>query len=85
MKNLTCLFLGMILMNLASQEIYSQSPSDRGARSRPGSGGSATLSRAGLKLGAAMPSINVFDDKGKQLNTGSFRGKYTVVTFGCLT
>jgi cytochrome oxidase Cu insertion factor (SCO1/SenC/PrrC family) len=36
-------------------------------------------------MGESLPDVTVFDSDGKQVKTSSFRGHYTVLTFGCLT
>lgn len=51
----------------------------------PGSPGSATLQRAGLKLGQAAPAVTIHDDKGGRVRLADFKGKHTVIVFGCLT
>lgn len=56
-----------------------------GGGSRPGSPGASTLERAGLKLGQNVPGITIHDDKGSPFQMADLNGKYTVITFGCLT
>ena len=56
-----------------------------GGGSRPGSAGSSALERAGLKLGQALPDLNIFDENGKKFSLKSIKGKHTVVVFGCMT
>lgn len=51
----------------------------------PGSPGSTTLQRAGLKLGQAVPDVTIHDDKGDKVRLADFKGKHTVIVFGCLT
>lgn len=51
----------------------------------PGSPGSSTLERAGLELGKAAPDVTIYDDKGAKLRLADFKGKHTVIVFGCLT
>ncbi len=70
---------------LSSFEVQAQNNRAGARGSRPGSDGSATLNRAGLKVGMKIPAIKIFDDKGKELSTTALKGKYTVLTFGCLT
>ncbi len=53
--------------------------------SRPGSAGASSLHRVGLEIGKTLPSVNIFDDQGKEFSTASLKGSYTVLTFGCLT
>ena len=36
-------------------------------------------------VGDAFPDLVVYDPDGKEVKTSSFRGHYTVLTFGCLT
>ena len=36
-------------------------------------------------LGDPFPDLVVYDPDGKEVKTSSFRGHYTVLTFGCLT
>lgn len=57
----------------------------RGGGSRPGSAGSSTLERTGLKIGQKVPDITIHDDKGRPFSMANLKGKYTVITFGCLT
>ncbi len=59
--------------------------SRRGAGSRPGTPGSATLERAGLKLGQSLPDLTIFDEHGGKFRLADVKGKYTVIVFGCLT
>ena len=56
-----------------------------GGGSRPGSAGSSTLEGTGLKLGQKVPNITIHDDKGGPFPMAGVKGKYTVITFGCLT
>lgn len=62
---------------------------DSGARgggsSRPGTAGSSTLERAGLKIGQPVPNLTIHDDKGGPFRMADLKGKYTVIVFGCLT
>ncbi|MDB4724491.1 hypothetical protein OAF71_01725 [bacterium] len=51
----------------------------------PESQGSSALSRKGLKVGMKMPSVKIFDDRGKPFVMGESHDGYTVLTFGCLT
>ncbi len=51
----------------------------------PGGAGSSTLERAGLKLGQAAPEVTIHDDKGGKVRLADFKGKHTVIVFGCLT
>ena len=51
----------------------------------PGTAGSSTLERAGLKVGQPVPDITIHDDKGGAFPMSAVKGKYTVITFGCLT
>lgn len=53
--------------------------------SRPGSAGSSTLERAGLRLGQPMPDLTIHDDKGGPFRMADVKGRYTVIVFGCLT
>jgi cytochrome oxidase Cu insertion factor (SCO1/SenC/PrrC family) len=36
-------------------------------------------------VGQMLPEVVVYDVHGKEVSTASFRGHYTVLTFGCLT
>jgi len=36
-------------------------------------------------VGDAFPDVVIYDPSGKEVKTSSFRGHYTVLTFGCLT
>jgi len=36
-------------------------------------------------VGDSFPDLVVYDPDGKEVKTTSFRGHYTVLTFGCLT
>lgn len=85
-KTLSFIGLGILLSWWAANPLFGQ-PERRnpGRGSRPGSDGSASLNRAGLRVGMKMPEIKVHDDQGKPLNTASLKGSYTVLTFGCLT
>lgn len=56
-----------------------------GGGSRPGSAGSSTLEGTGLKIGQKVPNITIHDDKGGSFPMAGVKGKYTVITFGCLT
>lgn len=51
----------------------------------PGSPGSSTLERAGLALNQAAPDVTIHDDKGGNVRLADFKGKHTVIVFGCLT
>ena len=37
------------------------------------------------KIGTKIEGLVAFDENGNAINFNSFRGKYTVITFGCLT
>lgn len=56
-----------------------------GGASRPGSPGSSTLERSGLKLGQKLPDLTIFDDEGGEYRLADMKGKHTVIVFGCLT
>lgn len=56
-----------------------------GGGSRPGTPGSSSLERAGLKLGQKLPDLTVFDEHGGKFRLADIKGKHTVVVFGCLT
>lgn len=73
--------LGLLLTSVLSAQ--NRLPGRNG--SRPGSDGSASLQRAGLKIGMPMPNIKIHDEQGREFNTASLKGSYTVLTFGCLT
>lgn len=36
-------------------------------------------------IGDPIPNVSLMDAKGNSVSTESFRGKYVVITFGCLT
>lgn len=36
-------------------------------------------------VGDTLPDVTVYSPDGKEVNTSSLRGHYTVLTFGCLT
>ena len=56
-----------------------------GGNSRPGSPGSSSLERAGVKPGMALPDLSIFDAKGGKFRLADIKGKHTVIVFGCLT
>lgn len=56
-----------------------------GRGSRPGTQGSSTLERAGLKLGQKLPDLTIFDEAGDKFRVADVKGKHTVIVFGCLT
>lgn len=56
-----------------------------GGGSRPGTAGSSVLERTGLKIGQKVPDVTIHDDKGDLFPLANLKGKYTVITFGCLT
>ncbi len=56
-----------------------------GGNSRPGSPGSSSLERAGVKLDQALPDLTIFDEKGGKFRLADVKGKHTVIVFGCLT
>lgn len=56
-----------------------------GGNSRPGSPGSSSLERAGVKIGQALPDLSIFDDEGGEFRLADIKGKHTVIVFGCLT
>ncbi len=60
-------------------------PANRSRSGGPGSRGSASLERAGLKVGSMLPDVDVYDAEGQVVSTASLRGSYTVLVFGCLT
>ena len=51
----------------------------------PGSPGSSTLERSGLKVGGPAPDVTVYDADGRELSLKTLRGSHTVLVFGCLT
>lgn len=51
----------------------------------PGTPGSATLERAGLKVGSPVPDVTIYDAQGKELSLNALRGSHAVLVFGCLT
>lgn len=57
-----------------------------GGRGRgPGSAGSSTLEQAGLVLNQTAPKVTIHDHKGGNVRLADFKGKHTVLVFGCLT
>lgn len=36
-------------------------------------------------VGDRLPDLIVYDTQGREVSTGSLRGHYSVITFGCLT
>jgi hypothetical protein len=58
--------------------------SSRG-RGGPGTPGSSTLERSGLKIGGPAPDVKVYDAEGKDFSLSSLRGSHAVLVFGCLT
>jgi hypothetical protein len=56
-----------------------------GGRGGPGRAGSATLERAGLKLGQPLPDFAVHDAQGDVFRLADLKGKHSVIIFGCLT
>lgn len=51
----------------------------------PGTAGSSTLERAGLKVGSPIPDVTIHDAEGKEFSLSSLRGSHAVLVFGCLT
>lgn len=51
----------------------------------PGSPGSGTLERSGLKVSGPAPDVKVYDAEGKEFSLSSLRGSHAVLVFGCLT
>ena len=37
------------------------------------------------RIGETLEDVDVFDAAGKKFSTENFKGKYTVLVFGCLT
>ena len=35
--------------------------------------------------GSMLPTLNVVDERGQVFSTGTLRGSYTILVFGCLT
>ena len=65
-----------------------QRPTGNAGSSRgggPGSSGSSTLERSGLKVGGPAPDVTVYDAEGKDFSLSSLRGSHAVLVFGCLT
>ena len=99
MKRITAMALGLALccsVAIAQQGRPGQRGSGQGrsggqgqpgggGASRPGSPGSSTLERAGLKIGQALPDLTIFDEKGGKVRLADLKGKYSVIVFGCLT
>lgn len=73
---LTLSVLAMLATNVEAQ---------RRGGGGPGTPGSATLERTGLKIGQKMPDVTVYDADGKKLKISSLKGKHAVLVFGCLT
>jgi len=63
----------------------SQSAPQRGGGSRPGTPGSASLERAGVKLGQSLPELTIYQESGAKFRLADVKGRYTVIVFGCLT
>lgn len=91
---MTALVLGMFASAGYAQPGQRPSPGQRqspggqargGGGSRPGTTGSSTLERTGLKIGQKVPGITIHDDQGGPFPMANLKGKYTVITFGCLT
>lgn len=81
---LTSLAITLMAANLAfSQQTRQRRPSRGGGG--PGTPGSSTLERAGLKLGQTMPDISIHDADGKEFRMTDLKGKHSVIVFGCLT
>ena len=36
-------------------------------------------------IGAPLPNVEIFDDRGQVLPTEQLKGNYTVLVFGCMT
>jgi hypothetical protein len=51
----------------------------------PGSAGSSTLERSGLKVGQQMPDVTIYDENGEKFSLSRVKGKHAVLVFGCLT
>jgi hypothetical protein len=69
MKRLTSLILVLTLASLQAGVSYAQRtpqrrPGDRPSGGGPGSAGSSTLERAGLKIGQQMPDVTIYDANG---------------------
>ena len=60
-------------------------PQRGGGGSRPGTPGSATLERAGVKTGQSLPDLTIFQENGAPFRLADVKGRYTVIVFGCLT
>lgn len=43
------------------------------------------LNQAGLKIGSPLPEVTIVDAEGRQFETASLKGSYSVLVFGCLT
>ncbi|MEC9093981.1 MAG: hypothetical protein VX438_14830 [Planctomycetota bacterium] len=82
-------FLSLLIANLSYGQPPNRSNPRFGGKQKgkggPGTGGSEALNRIGLKVGSPIPGIKIFDDQGKEFNTASLKGSYTVLSFGCLT
>lgn len=60
-------------------------PGERGSGGGPGSAGSSTLERSGLKVGQKMPDVTIHDENGEKFPLSRVKGKHAVLVFGCLT
>ncbi|MDA0283944.1 MAG: hypothetical protein O3B86_11385, partial [Planctomycetota bacterium] len=90
MKRLTSLILVLTLASLQAEVSFAQrtpqrKPGARPSGGGPGSAGSSTLERAGLKVGQQMPDVTIYDANGEKFSISRAKGKYAVLVFGCLT
>jgi len=60
-------------------------PGERRGGGGPGTAGSSTLERSGLKIGQQMPDVTIYDANGEKFPLSKAKGKYAVLVFGCLT
>ncbi len=37
------------------------------------------------RVGSLLPEVSAFDEQGNEFSTGTLRGHYSVLVFGCLT
>lgn len=86
MKRVTPSVLLVVLTLLQAGDTFAQRPGQtRRGGGGPGTPGSATLERTGLKVGQQMPDVTIYDENGEKFPLSRVKGKYAVLVFGCLT
>ena len=87
MKHWTRTVAGLTLVSLLTGGAFAQAPQrQRGARQGgPGSQGSSSLERGGLRVGQQLPEVTIYDARGEKFPISRVKGKYAVLVFGCLT